>query len=119
MSSRVKLLSVVQLLAPARCESSEPSFAPRNPYDLHSCAKVNSIAATIVAGLTMLNNKTTVEPSASTTPTLPAAPEKQGCPTSFLTEQKDEIGKACKPSKSELKGQYVQPDEEKESGGEA
>jgi hypothetical protein len=66
----------------------------------------------------MHNNKIAVKPSDSAKPSVPASPEAQGCPTSFLTEQKGEIGNVCKPSKPESKETYLQPDAEKESGGE-
>jgi hypothetical protein len=72
----------------------------------------------------MANEKLTVEPSKSAKPSAPAPPETQapqtpqGCPDSFLTDQKDEIGNVCKPTEPAPKDAYVQPDAEKEAGGE-
>jgi hypothetical protein len=54
------------------------------------------------------------------------APEdssKQGCATSFLTQKGGEMDKVCGPTQlhpaKKPKEPYVQPDDEKESGGEA
>jgi hypothetical protein len=68
----------------------------------------------------MIKTKAEPKPSKSTTP-LPVAvaPEQEGCTTSFLNQQKGEIGGACSPIPPESKKEYAQPDEEKESGGEA
>jgi hypothetical protein len=44
--------------------------------------------------------------------------EKRGCATSFLTNERNEIGKVCGEIQA-TNPEYVQPDEEKETGGEA
>jgi hypothetical protein len=66
----------------------------------------------------MPNDEIAVEPRKPKKPSVPATPEVQGCPTSFLAEQKDEMGNVCKPSRPAPKEAYLQPDAEKESGGE-
>jgi len=48
-----------------------------------------------------------------------AEPEKRGCATSFLTNERNEIGKVCGEIQATNPEEYVQPDEEKETGGEA
>jgi hypothetical protein len=45
--------------------------------------------------------------------------EKRGCTTSFLTNERNEIGKVCGEIQATNPEEYVQPDEEKETGGEA
>jgi hypothetical protein len=45
--------------------------------------------------------------------------EKRGCATSFLTGERDEIDKVCGGIQATKPEEYVQPDEEKETGGEA
>jgi hypothetical protein len=45
--------------------------------------------------------------------------EKRGCATSFLTNERNEIGKVCGAIQATNPEEYVQPDEEKETGGEA
>jgi hypothetical protein len=44
-------------------------------------------------------------------------PDQEGCPTSFIMQERGEIGGICdeQPNPRE---QYVQPDSEKEDGGE-
>jgi hypothetical protein len=44
-------------------------------------------------------------------------PNQEGCSTSFITQERGEIGEICneQPNATE---QYVQPDSEKEDGGE-
>jgi hypothetical protein len=44
-------------------------------------------------------------------------PDQEGCPTSFVMQERGEIGGICneQPNATE---QYVQPDSEKEDGGE-
>ena len=44
---------------------------------------------------------------------------KQGCGTSFLMEERNEMDKLCGPTPAEKQEEYTQPDEEKEAGGEA
>jgi hypothetical protein len=46
--------------------------------------------------------------------------EKQGCGTSFLNGKRNETDKLCGGTQAATpKEEYVQPDEEKEAGGEA
>jgi hypothetical protein len=61
------------------------------------------------------NNK---EPS-ETSSSVPAEPEKQGCAVSFLTGEKNEMDKVCGGAQATHPEEYVQPDEEKETGGES
>ena len=49
----------------------------------------------------------------------PADVEKRGCAASFLTGERNEIGKVCGEIQAANSEEYVQPDEEKETGGEA
>jgi hypothetical protein len=50
----------------------------------------------------------------------PLDPEKRGCVTSFLNGKRNEIDTSCDRSQSATGiKEYVQPDEEKEAGGEA
>jgi hypothetical protein len=76
-----------------------------------------------MAGWVMLKTDTKKEPDKSTAlpapQAVPAAPDQQGCTSSFLTDQKNEIGKVCTPAQPPSKERYVQPDEEKDAGGEA
>ena len=67
----------------------------------------------------MLKSKTKIEPGKSTTPSVSVSPEEWGCATSFLTQKRNEIGKVCGPIERDPEVEYAQPDEEKESGGEA
>ncbi len=48
---------------------------------------------------------------------LEVEPDQEGCPTSFIMDERDEISGICneQPNATE---QYVQPDSEKEDGGE-
>jgi len=85
------------------------------------CVEWNSADWMLMGRCIMSNDKITVEPSKIAKPPVPVPAEAEGCANSFLTEQKDEIGNVCKPSKpqsEEAKEKYVQPDAEKESGGE-
>jgi hypothetical protein len=50
---------------------------------------------------------------------VPADLEKRGCATSFLTGERDEIDQVCGGIQATKPEEYVQPDEEKETGGEA
>jgi hypothetical protein len=50
---------------------------------------------------------------------VPADLEKLGCATSFLTSERNEIGKVCREIQATNPEEYVQADEEKETGGEA
>jgi hypothetical protein len=55
-----------------------------------------------------------------TTPSsVPEELETQGCATSFLTSERNEIGKVCGEIQATNPDEYVQADEEKETGGEA
>jgi len=67
----------------------------------------------------MLKTNTKTQPDKSTVPRVPVAPDQKGCTPSFLTDQKNEIGQVCTPAQPAPKEQYVQPDEEKDAGGEA
>ena len=50
---------------------------------------------------------------------VPADLEKRGCAPSFLTGERDEIDQVCGGIQATKPEEYVQPDEEKETGGEA
>ncbi len=58
-----------------------------------------------------------VTPVKTTPAPPPADPAKQGCATSFINREKDEMDKVC-GTKPNPKEEYVQPEREKESGGE-
>jgi hypothetical protein len=77
----------------------------------------------MMAGSVMLKTNGKAEPDKSTAPpvprAVPVAPDQKGCAPSFLTQQKNEIGKVCTPVEPKSKDEYVQPDEEKDAGGEA
>jgi hypothetical protein len=45
-------------------------------------------------------------------------PKTQGCTTSFLLQERGEIGEVCGEVQPDPKEEYVQPDKEKEAGGE-
>jgi hypothetical protein len=79
------------------------------------CPKPNSIASVLVAASDMSKDKK--EPSKM--PSVAAELEKRGCATSFLTSERNEIDKVCGGIQATNPEEYVQPDEEKESGGEA
>jgi hypothetical protein len=49
---------------------------------------------------------------------VPAELEKR-CATSFLTSERNEVGRVCGEIQGTNPEEYVQPDEEKETGGEA
>ena len=49
----------------------------------------------------------------------PVSPGTNGCTTSFLNQEKNELDKACGTVAPNPKEEYVQKDDEKESGGEA
>ena len=66
----------------------------------------------------MRKSEAKTEPNTTTESTVPVAPGKKGCPTSFLTQNKSEMDKVCGGVGGEAKEEYVQPDAEKESGGE-
>jgi hypothetical protein len=61
----------------------------------------------------------TNEKESSELPFSPAEPEKQGCATSFLTGERNEMDKVCGGGQATHPEEYVQPDEEKETGGES
>jgi hypothetical protein len=48
-----------------------------------------------------------------------AGPKAQGCATSFLMQKRGEIGEVCGDVQPDPKEEYVQPEKEKEAGGEA
>jgi hypothetical protein len=52
-------------------------------------------------------------------PSVAADVEERGCATSFLTSERNEIGKVCGETQATNPEGYVQPDEEKETGGES
>jgi len=60
-----------------------------------------------------------IKPSKPTPPIVPVDGENCGCTPSFLTEKRGEMDKMCGGAQADTNGQYVQPDDEKESGGEA
>jgi hypothetical protein len=45
--------------------------------------------------------------------------EKRGCGTSFLNGKRNEINQLCGGAQAMPPEEYVQPDEEKEAGGES
>ena len=47
-----------------------------------------------------------------------ATPKTKGCATSFIMQERGEIGGVCGEAQTKTKGTYVQPDKEKEAGGE-
>jgi hypothetical protein len=83
------------------------------------CAELNSAAKNVMPGWIMLKRKGEAEPKKANESAIPVGSGKQGCAPSFLTQQKDEIGKVCGPAQQGSKQEYVQPDEEKDAGGEA
>ncbi len=48
---------------------------------------------------------------------LEVAPDQEGCATSFIMQERGEIGGICDEQQNPRE-QYVQPDSEKENGGE-
>jgi hypothetical protein len=50
---------------------------------------------------------------------IPLDRKKRGCATSFLTAKRNEMDKVCGGIPAGTPEEYVQPDEEKETGGEA
>jgi hypothetical protein len=65
----------------------------------------------------MLQNQTA--PGKMALSSLPADHERRGCTTSFLMRKRNEIDMVCGRSQAAQEGEYTQPDEEKEAGGEA
>jgi hypothetical protein len=63
--------------------------------------------------------KNQIAPGKMTPSAVPADFEKRGCTNSFLMGKRNEIDKACGGSQATQEGEYTQPDEEKEAGGEA
>jgi hypothetical protein len=59
------------------------------------------------------------EPGKKTRSPVQADLEERGCTTSFLMGKRNEIDKMCGGSQATQEGEYTQPDEEKEAGGEA
>jgi hypothetical protein len=49
---------------------------------------------------------------------IPADLKTQGCATSFLMQKRGEIGEVCGNLQPDPREEYVQPEEEKEAGGE-
>jgi hypothetical protein len=64
-------------------------------------------------------SKPTIVPGNAKSPSDPANPSAAGCATSFLTLEKNEMNKVCGAVPPDPKEEYVQSDDEKESGGEA
>jgi len=58
------------------------------------------------------------EPGATTPASVPPGSQKQGCAPSFLMEERGEMDKLCGEVQPDSKEEYVQPDKEKEAGGE-
>jgi hypothetical protein len=50
---------------------------------------------------------------------VPADLEKRGCATSFLNGERNEMDKVCGGIQATKSEEYAQPDEEKETGGQA
>jgi Zn-finger nucleic acid-binding protein len=63
--------------------------------------------------------KNQIAPGKMTPSSVPADLENRGCTTSFLMGKRNEIDKVCERSQATQAGEYTQPDEEKEAGGEA
>jgi hypothetical protein len=61
---------------------------------------------------------TTAAPPSPAPATAAVPPDIQGCATSFLTEKGGELNEACEVTAPQKKDEYVQPEAEKESGGE-
>jgi hypothetical protein len=66
--------------------------------------------------LTEAAKQPTQQPGPTPSPT--ANPDMRGCTTSFLLQERDEFGKVC-DIQPDPKTEYVQPEDEKETGGEA
>jgi hypothetical protein len=66
----------------------------------------------------MVEDKRKIEPIRSAAPSVPETPGNQGCTPSFLSQKNNETGEVCAPTQAEHKQEYVQPEDEKESGGE-
>jgi Zn-finger nucleic acid-binding protein len=60
---------------------------------------------------------TNKEPGKAPSPA-PADLDQQGCATSFLTGERNEMDKLCGETQAPKPEEYTQPDEEKETGGE-
>jgi hypothetical protein len=61
-----------------------------------------------------------IEPSKITPPSAPAAlDETRGCATSFLTSERNEMDTVCGGIQATQQEEYIQPDGEKEAGGES
>jgi hypothetical protein len=59
------------------------------------------------------------EPEPETTPPGPVVQGKQGCTPSFLNQKNNEMDEVCELTPQQKKEEYVQPESEKESGGES
>jgi hypothetical protein len=66
-----------------------------------------------------VGNTTGTEPGKVPSPSGPLSPGTSGCATSFLNREKNELDKVCGTIPPNPKEEYVQKDDEKESGGEA
>ena len=58
-------------------------------------------------------------PDKATRPVIPPDASKRGCTHSFLTNKRDETDELCGLKPAQPPKEYVQPDEEKEAGGES
>jgi hypothetical protein len=66
-----------------------------------------------------VGNATETEPGNATPSSRPLSPATSGCATSFLNQGKNELNKVCGTVPPNPEDEYVQKDDEKESGGEA
>jgi hypothetical protein len=58
-------------------------------------------------------------PDKATRPAISPDASKQGCTPSFLTNKRGETDELCGVEPAKRPKEYVQPDEEKEAGGES
>jgi hypothetical protein len=67
----------------------------------------------------IVGNTTKTEPGKVPPSSGPLGPGTSGCTTSFLNQEKNELEKVCGTAPPDPREEYVQKDDEKESGGEA
>ena len=67
----------------------------------------------------MAKRKAKKKPGKAPSPSVPRNQDKdkQGCAVSFLMEERGELDPLCERTPAEMKDEYVQPDKEKEDGG--
>ncbi len=58
------------------------------------------------------------EPASSAPTSATGDKDKQGCAVSFLNEERGEMDKLCERTPAEQHDEYIQPEKEKEAGGE-